>query len=137
MKIPTDKSDISKWLELCKNGLSEFEPHHIKRVGLMGIAFSGKSFSGKSDGFSANDYSDEKAASLFEAANAGDADAQCALCIVASLLLETANNFRPIGWLHTPQRCLGREVSAKPPRRPGRYGPHDKTRRNITANPIN
>ena len=55
MKIPTDKSDISKWLELCENGLGEFEPHHIKRVGLMGIAFSGKPFSGKSDGFSEKD----------------------------------------------------------------------------------
>jgi hypothetical protein len=113
MKIPTDKSDISKWLEVCKSALSEFEPHHIQRVGLMGIAFSGKSFSGKSAGFSANAYNDKNAARLFEAANAGDADAQCALCIVASLLLEHGKQLPPTlaGYI---SKVLGDRASLSP-----------------------
>jgi hypothetical protein len=130
MKIPTDESGISGWLEICKNTLSEIEPHHIRRVGLMAIAFSGKSFSGKSDGFSANDYSDEKAASLFEAANAGDADADSALCIIASLLLGRGVQI-PRRLADYISKVLGDRGFAKARRRRGRFSTYDKLKRNL------
>ena len=66
-----------------------------------------------------------------EAANAGDADADCALCIVASLLLERGKQLPPLlaGYI---SKVLGDKGFAKPPRRRGRFSPYDKLKRNIT-----
>lgn len=119
MKIPAHEDEIPKWLEVCHSMLGDPENHLVKRLVLMAQALTGL---GEGD-LSRAEYCEEKAALLFDAAAAGDVNADAALCMIASRLLARGKRLPPKLAVYA-SGILGERGFSPPRRRRGRHAPH-------------
>jgi hypothetical protein len=126
MKIPTDEDEIHKWLEACRGTLGNIGGHLVKRLALMANAMTAP---GSGD-FSTAQYCEEKAAPLFKAAEAGDEDANCALCLIASRLLAHGKALPPVLATYA-STILGEKGFSEPSRGRGKHSPYDYATRNL------